>query len=236
MLILKIIRKSCAKGAEEAEGLTVIIDVFRAFSCAPLFFHFGAKRVILKADPEKALAVKRENPEFILVGEINEVPMKGADFGNSPSQIIQKGESYFKDKTVVHRTTAGVTGVSSAYDKADEIILGSFVMAKAIAAYIKRKNPDQVTLVAMGDRAQRKSPEDETCADYLEYLLAGRPYNPVKAFKDIVFQQTAQKFIQGTKEYLPKEDPIFCLQHDLFDFILTAKRLGDQLEVFKQVP
>ncbi|MBW1737303.1 MAG: 2-phosphosulfolactate phosphatase [Deltaproteobacteria bacterium] len=113
---MKIIRKSCAKGAEEAEGLTVIIDVFRAFSCAPLFFHFGAKRVILKADPEKALAVKRENPEFILVGEINEVPMEGADFGNSPSQIIQKGESYFKDKTVVHRTTAGVTGVSSAYD------------------------------------------------------------------------------------------------------------------------
>jgi 2-phosphosulfolactate phosphatase len=236
VLILEIIRKSCARGAEEAEGLTVIIDVFRAFSCAPLFFHFGTKRVILNADPYKALGLKRENPEFILVGEINEVPMKGADLGNSPSQIILKGESYFKDKTVVHRTTAGVTGVSSAYDKADEIILGSFVMAKAVAAHIKNKNPDRVTLVAMGTRAQTKSPEDETCADYLEYLLAGRPYNPVKAFKDIVFQQTAQKFIQGTKKYLPREDPVFCLQHDLFDFVLIAKRLGDQLEVFKQVP
>lgn len=233
---MEIIRKSCARGAEEAEGLTIIIDVFRAFSCAPLFFHFGARRVILNADPEKALGLKRKNPQFILVGEINEVPIKGADLGNSPSQIIKKGKSYFKDKTVIHRTTAGVTGVSSAYDKADEIILGSFVMAKAIAAYIKKKNPDRVTLVAMGERAQRESPEDETCADYLEYLLAGRPYDPVKAFKDIVFQQTAQKFIQGTKKYLPKEDPVFCLQHDLFDFVLTAKRLGDQLEVFKQAP
>ena len=62
---MEIIRKSCARGAEEAEGLTVIIDVFRAFSCAPLFFHFGAERVILNADPDKALALKHENPEFI---------------------------------------------------------------------------------------------------------------------------------------------------------------------------
>jgi 2-phosphosulfolactate phosphatase len=233
---MEIIRKSCARGAEEAEGLTIIIDVFRAFSCAPLFFHFGARRVILNADPEKALGLKRKNPQFILVGEINEVPIEGADLGNSPSQIIKKGKSYFKDKTVIHRTTAGVTGVSSAYDKADEIILGSFVMAKAVAAYIKKKNPDRVTLVAMGERAQRKSPEDETCADYLEYLLAGRPYDPAKAFKDIVFQQTTQKFIQGTKKHLPKEDPVFCLQRDLFHFFLTVKKLGDQLEVFKQNP
>lgn len=233
---MEIIRKSCARGAEEAEGLTVIIDVFRAFSCAPLFFHFGAERVILNADPDKALALKHENPEFILVGEINEVPLEGADLGNSPSHIIQKGEVYFKDKTVIHRTTAGVTGVSSAYNKADEIILGSFVMARAAAVYIRKKNPDRVTLVAMGDRAQTKSPEDETCADYLEHLLAGLPYNPVKAFKDIVFQKTAQKFIQGTKKYLPREDPLFCLQQDLFDFVLTVKRLGDELEIFKQVP
>jgi 2-phosphosulfolactate phosphatase len=236
VLILKIIRKSCARGAEEAEGLTVIIDVFRAFTCAPLFFHFGAQRLILNTDPDKSLGLKRKNPEFILVGEINEVPIKGADLGNSPSHIIQRGKAYFKDKTVVHRTTAGVTGVSSAYDRADEIILGSFVMAKAVADHIIKKGPERVTLVAMGDRAQRKAPEDEICADYLEYLLAGRPYNPVKAFKDIVFQQTAQKFIQGTKKYLPREDPVICLQRDLFDFVLTVKRSGDQLEVFKQNP
>lgn len=232
---MEIIRKSCEQGAKEAEGLTVVIDVFRAFSCAPLFFHFGAKRVILNADPEKALSLKHQNPEFILVGEINEAPIKGGDLGNSPSHIIRKGESYFKDKTVIHRTTAGVTGVSFAYDMADEIVLGSFVMAGTIAAYIKKKGPARVTLVAMGDRAQKKAPEDEICADYLEHLLTGRSYDAVKAFEDIVFQPTAQKFIQGTKKYLPKEDPAFCLQRDLFDFVLIVKKLEDGLEVFKQI-
>ncbi len=230
---MKIIRKSCAEGAQEAEGLTVIIDVFRAFSCAPLFFHFGARRVILEADPEKALGLKREIPHFILVGEVNEVPIEGAELGNSPSHIILKGEPFFKDKTVIHRTTAGVTGVASAFEKTDQVILGSFVMAKAIAEYIKDKRPDQVTLVAMGERAQKKAPEDEACADYLEYLLSGRRYDPIKAFKDIVFHPSAQKFIQRTKEYLPREDPIFCLQRDLFDFVLTARMDQDLITVHK---
>jgi len=231
---MKIIRKSCARGAEEVKGITVIIDVFRAFSCEPLFFHFGAKRVILEANPEKALAIKAQNPDFILVGEVNEVPIDGAELGNSPSHIILRGESYFRDRTVIHRTTAGVTGASAAFEKADEVILGSFVMAKAVATYIKSKNPNHVTLLAMGERAERKAPEDEACADYLEHLLAGTAYDPVRAFKDIVFQQTARKFIMGAKDYLPREDPIFCLQQDLFDFVLAVGRVGDQLEVFQQ--
>ncbi|MCP4669320.1 MAG: 2-phosphosulfolactate phosphatase, partial [Deltaproteobacteria bacterium] len=121
---MKIIRKSCAQGAQEAEGLTVIIDVFRAFSCAPLFFHFGARRVILEASPEKALGRKREHPDFILVGEVNEAPMEGAELGNSPSHIILKGEAFFRGRTVIHRTTAGVTGVASALEKTDHVILG----------------------------------------------------------------------------------------------------------------
>jgi 2-phosphosulfolactate phosphatase len=231
---MKIIRKSCAKGAEEVEGLVVVIDVFRAFSCGPLFFHFGARRVILEADPEKALELTRENPGFILVGEVDEVPLEGSEVGNSPSHIVLKGEPYFRDKTVIHRTTSGVTGVSSAYDKAEEIILGSFVMARAVAAYIKSQNPSIVTLLAMGARAQKKAAEDEACADYLEHLLTGIPYDPVKVFKDIVFQRTAQNFIQGSKEYLPKEDPVFCLQRDLFDFVLTVKSVRNRLEVFKK--
>ena len=228
---MRVLRRSCARGAEEAEGLAVIIDVFRAFSCEPLFFHFGAGRVIMEADPERAVALKRENSGFILVGEVNEVPIEGADLGNSPTHIIQKGASYFRNKTVIHRTTAGVTGATAAFKRVDELVLGSFVTAKAIAEYIEKRKPDLVTLVAMGERAERPAPEDEACADYLEHLLTGKAYDPVQIFNDVVLQPTAQKFISGAKEYLPREDPIFCLQRDLFDFVLKVKREGDRLEV-----
>ena len=230
---MKVIRKSLARGAKEAGGLVVIIDVFRAFSCEPFFFHFGVQKVILEADPDKAIHLKKQHPEFILVGEVDEVPLEGADMGNSPSKIVLKGEAYFKEKIVVHRTTAGVTGVSAALGEADEVLLGSFLMAKAIAGYVRGKRPGLVTLVAMGDRAKARAPEDEACADYLEHLLTGKPYDPIGALKEMIFQPTAQKFILKEKEYLPREDPIFCLQKDLFDFVLRVKREDDHMVVFK---
>jgi 2-phosphosulfolactate phosphatase len=230
---MRVIRTSCAQGARDAAGSVVIIDVFRAFSCEPLFFRFGAAGVILEADPSRAAAMKRDHPEFVLVGEVNEVPLEEADLGNSPSEILLKGESFFRDKTVIHRTTAGVTGAAEALERADEVILGSFMTAKAVAAYIKEKNPPLVTLVAMGDRAEREAPEDEACADYMEHLLTGTPYDPLSSLRDVVFQPTAQKFIKGVKPYLPREDPLFCLQRDLFDFVLLARKQEELIVVFK---
>jgi 2-phosphosulfolactate phosphatase len=230
---MEVVRKSCAYGAKEASGLTVIIDVFRAFSCEPLFFHFGATKVVLESDPERAMWLKKQHPEIVLVGEVNEVPLENADLGNSPSEIILKGEAGFNGKAVVHRTTAGVTGAATVLEKAEEVILGSFMTAKAIAAYVLRRKPAFVTLLAMGERAQKKAPEDEACADYIEHLLSGKPYDPIRSLRDAVFQPTAQKFIKGAKKYLPREDPIFCLQRDLFDFVLIAKKKRDELVVIK---
>jgi 2-phosphosulfolactate phosphatase len=230
---MRLIRTCCAQGAREASGLAVIIDVFRAFSCEPLLFHLGAARVILEADPSRAVAMKRDHPEVVLVGEVNEIPLEGADLGNSPSEILLKGKRFFRNKTVIHRTTAGVTGAAAALSHTDAVILASFMTAKAVAAYIKKKNPSIVTLVAMGDRAEKKAPEDEACADYLEHLLTGRPYDPVSSLRDIVFQPTAQKFIAGAKPYLPREDPLFCLQRDLFDFVLLARKEDGLLVVVK---
>jgi 2-phosphosulfolactate phosphatase len=124
-----------------------------------------------------------------------------------------------------------VIGVAAAFETAQEILLGSFVVARALASYIKAREPELVTLVAMGERALHPSPEDEVCADYLTHLLTGNPYDPVEALRAIVFQPTAQRFIQGIQPYLPREDPIFCLQRDLFDMVLTVRREGDRLFV-----
>ncbi len=235
-MIMRVTRTCCLHGAREASGLAVIIDVFRAFSCQPLLFHFGAGKVILEDDPFKARGLKREHPEYVLIGEVNEVPIEGSDLGNSPSEIILRGETFFKGKTIVHRTTAGVTGAVAALENADEVLLGSFMTAKSLAAYINRKQPAHVTLVAMGERGERKAPEDEACADYLEHLLFQKPFDPVQSLKEMVFQPTAQKFITGLKPYLPREDPLFCLQRDLFDFVLSVKREGSLLTVVKVDP
>jgi 2-phosphosulfolactate phosphatase len=224
---MEIRRLSCAQGAEAARGLAVVIDVFRAFTCEPLMVHLGAARILLDADIERCLA---RRGEAVLVGERDEVPIEGFDLTNSPYLILQRGHSMFARKTVVHRTTAGVTGALTALQGADEVLLASFVNAGATAACILARQPEVVSIVAMGIRGLERAPEDERCGDLIEHMLGGRPFDPVAALAEILGHETAQKFLRGDKPYLPKEDPALCLQCDLFDFALRAEARDGGIE------
>src|SRR4030065_982955 len=88
-------------GAKLSRGLTVIIDVFRAFSLACYLFDRGIEKIIPVGKAEDAFRLKESNPEFILIGERNSRKIKGFDFGNSP---FQTREFDFRGKTVVHTT------------------------------------------------------------------------------------------------------------------------------------
>lgn len=79
----------------------------------------------------------------------------------------------------------------------------------------------------MGIQSMEKAPEDEFCGDYIESLLTGKNYNHIKAVYDILIHETARKFLRGDKPYLPEEDPAICLQRDIFDFALAARRKGN---------
>lgn len=221
---MRIKRLSLRKGSRAAEGLAVIIDVFRAFSCEPLMFHYGAREVVLEGDVRKCLAMRSG---AVLVGERDGLPIRGFDLTNSPYLIIKKGRSFFHRKKVIHRTTSGVTGALAALEKCDEVLLASFLTARATADYIRSKAPETVSIVAMGTRAVLKAPEDEFCGDYIQSLLTGEPYDHVKAVREILGHENARKFLRGDKSYYPREDPVICLQRDLFDFTLRAERKGD---------
>jgi len=224
---------SLLDGAQKAEGTAVVVDVFRAFTCTPLMFSLGIKRSILVATPEEALALKRHDPKLILVGESGGVPIKGFDLGNSPSQILRQETGFFRDKIVVQRTSAGVQGALAALDVAAEVLLGSYPLCAAIARYISARSPDRVSIVAMGVQLKEKAPEDEWCARYLAHLLGAADYNHNEALRDILFQETAQKFLRADKPHFPPEDPILCLQRDIYDFTLGVVREADLVFVRK---
>ncbi len=230
---MKIVRESLVEGAKRAHGVAIIIDVFRAFTVTPLFFHLGAQKVILVDHPEKAFSIKSKYKDIILAGEMDEQLIPGFDLGNSPSELILKSPGCLKGKLVVQRTTAGVNGVIKAVSQAEVAILGSYVIAKAISRHILSQNPlpEVVTLVAMGRRGVSRAPEDEGCADYLEHLLTGSHYDHLETLRRIIFDESAQKFLRGDKMYLPREDPLLCLQRDLFDFVLIAGKEKNQVTV-----
>jgi len=109
-------------GAKQARGLTVIIDVFRAFSTACYVFGNGAKKIIPLGDIDIAHKLKKENPNFLLIGERFGKKPEGFDYGNSPTQIENVD---FTDKTIIQTTSAGTQGIANATN-ADEIITGGF--------------------------------------------------------------------------------------------------------------
>jgi len=227
---MKIARLSLMEGLKQARGITVVIDVFRAFTCEPLMYRVGARQIYIEADIGKC---RKMRGDAVLVGEENELPIEGFDLTNSPSLILKRGRTLFEGRDVIHRTSAGVTGAVEAMKLSDEVLLASFVNAKATAEYILSKNPEIVSIAAMGIRALKKAPEDEFCGDYIESLLSGTPYDHTRAVIDTLLHETAQNFLRGDKDYMPKEDPAICLQRDLFDFALKAEWDGERIAVRK---
>lgn len=234
---MQIVRLSLAEGAAAARGIAVVIDVFRAFTCEPLLYACGARRIVLEGDVGRCLAWKdATGAGAVLVGEHNELPIDGFDLTNSPYLILRNGPAMFEGRTVVHRTTSGVTGALAALGGAERVYLGSYLTARATAAVIRAERPAVVSIVAMGIRSTAPAPEDERCGDYIASLLDGSPYDHLAAVTEIVGHETAQKFLRGDKAYLPKEDPLLCLQRDLFDFALEARAGADGVEAVRVYP
>jgi 2-phosphosulfolactate phosphatase len=231
---VQVLRSSLLEGARSVRGIAVVVDVFRAFSCTPLLLSLGVRHSYLVATPEEALALKAGDPGLVLIGEVGGVPVEGFDLGNSPSQILGRGTEFFSGKAVVQRTSAGVQGALAALEAADEVLLGSFMVARATADYLQARRPETVSLVAMGVQLKAKAPEDEWCVAYLAHLLNGSAYDHNQALREIIFQETTQKFLRRDQAHFPAEDPILCLQRDIYDFALRVTREGDRVMVRRE--
>lgn len=220
MMDIKILQ--LLEGAKEAEGLTVIIDVFRAFSTACYAFANGTTKIYPVGDLELAYSLKEKNPEFLLIGERDEKKPKGFNFGNSPSQLMGAD---LKNKIIAHTTSSGTQGIANATN-ADEIITGSFVNAGAIINYIGQQKLQQVSLVCMGYACQYPTDEDTLFAEYIKNELEGKPNDFRRMVKIMRDGSGARFFIPKNQEWAPAIDFDLCLNLNLFDFVLKVENEG----------
>ena len=199
------------EGAREATGHAVIVDVFRAFTTAAFCVAAGAREIVLVADHEQALALKRDDPSLFLTGEIDGRPIPGFDVGNSPSAIEHLD---LTGRRVIQRTSSGTQGVVAA-TAARAVVLGSFVVAKATVRYLQHV-ADDVTIVAMGAAAREESEEDEQCALYLASSLRGSPPEG----HGVVLRTPRDAW----PDWFPRRDAELALEIDSFDFALPVAR------------
>jgi len=219
------------EGAKQTRGLTVIIDVFRAFSTACYVIRNGAREIIPLGEVDLAYRLKEENPGYVLMGERQGEKLPGFDYGNSPADIQDVD---FCGKTVIQTTSAGTQGFANAKD-ADELISGSFVNAEAIVSYIKKKAPGTVSLVCMGTWAVAPNDEDTSCAEYIAARLNDQKVDKKEIYRRLKESKTARIFFDPAVTWAPEADFDLCLNIGLCDFVLKAEKVEHDLLALKPV-
>lgn len=203
------------KNANNAIGLTVVIDVFRAFTTACFVANNGAEKIIPIADINAAYNLKRDNPSYILMGEREGVRPQGFDYGNSPAEIESV---HFKNKTIIHTTTTGTQAIIGAKN-AKEIITGSFVNAGAVINYISKRKPNYVSLLCAHDMDEET--EDAMFAKFVRDYLEGTPMD-FKAIKNYLEHHPRSKWYIDNSPVL-KKDFYLCLDLNRFHFVLKVE-------------
>lgn len=220
------------EGAKQATGLTVIIDVFRAFTVETYLMRNNAQRIIPVGDVQIALDYKKDHPDALLCGERKGIIIDGFDFGNCPTDLEHVD---LTGKTVVHTTSAGTQGIANAAN-ADEIISGSLVNASAVAEYIKQKNPKDVSLVCMGLNSLRQTEEDNLCAEYIKSLLEGKPLADIYEQMEDLKNTSGAKFFDPERQHIfPQRDFELCTKLNSVPFVLRLKKSPDGLDYMERV-
>lgn len=208
-----------------ANGLVVVIDVLRAFTTAAMAFARGAEEIVLVSTVEEAFKLRSRYPDYLLIGEVDGLPIEGFDLPNSPSTIYNLNLS---SKRLVQRTTAGTQGVVRATG-AGKLLAASLCVAAATCEYIKRLNPSSITFIETGVRDTVTGEEDVACADYIAGLLDSRPPPLDTIERRVRNSRAAQKFVGDDNSVFPRADLEQALRVDCFDFAMEAQPQHGQL-------
>ena len=211
---------SLYRGAQEARGTVVIIDVFRAFTTDAVAFSKGAEKIVLVAEVEEALKLREQGVGDICMGEVDGIRPAGFDLGNSPYEML---DADVAGKSLIQSTRAGTVGMSAAVN-ASQIYAGSLVLAASTVKAVLDDAPDLVTIVAMGAEARVHTDEDEQCAFYMRNLLQGRKpdHDAVRAL--VLAGAEAQKYADPEQPQFHPEDRDMALQIDSVDFAIKVGR------------
>lgn len=215
--------KKLLTGAKQAKGLVVMIDTFRASNTILSCFGSGAKSILPVLEVDEALKLKSKYPEHLVFGEELGIKPQGFDYNSSP---VQAKKLNLTGKDLILRTSAGSQGIVNA-KQADEILIGSFANASAIIHYIKNKNSELVSLVAIGTSGREPAIEDDVVAEYLKEKLEGGNID----FLPLIDQMMEGDGAKRLKRLGQEDDLQLCLKLDLYDFVPRVNLKSGRIEV-----
>jgi 2-phosphosulfolactate phosphatase len=221
---VEVFLTSAVLGEDDIKDRTVVvIDVLRACSTIATALNNGARSVVPVVDMAQAgkIASNMDQQSFLLGGERGGEKIEGYHLGNSP---LEYAREVVKDKTIIFNTTNGTGAVSHAR-LANHLLIGSFLNARRVVAFIREAGLD-VTIICAGWK-NRVSLEDTLCAGMMLYQLwEGREPGFVSDTAHIAFAQYSHdqhmletairrcNHAQRLTKQGHEEDIDYCLQID----------------------
>lgn len=123
--------------------VAVVVDILRATSCMTTALAHGVKEIV----PVESLdeCVEYGNKGFLTAAERNGQKVEGFNFGNSPYSYMDEN---LKGKSIAVTTTNGTRAIQLAKDRADEVVIGSFLNLDAVADYVLNADKDVIVVCA----------------------------------------------------------------------------------------
>jgi 2-phosphosulfolactate phosphatase len=202
-------------------NITIVIDVIRAFTVAHYAFLQGISRILLAETMEQAFRLKKENPEYLLAGEVEGVAIKGFDLDNSPYHIQQKS---LEGKTLVQKTTNGVRATLSCLSS-EHIFVTGFSNARKTAAFVRNRILDEKEEVVNIIASHPYGDDDLACAEYIKSIL--KDSNSISAqevTERIKYAHVAEKFFDENNRAFLREDVFHCIKELNTNFVMKVNK------------
>ncbi|MBY7143175.1 2-phosphosulfolactate phosphatase [Virgibacillus sp. NKC19-3] len=205
-----------------AADVTIVIDVIRAFTVAHYAFIQGVRRIFLAESVEQAVQMKRENPEYLLAGEVDGLPITGFDLDNSPYHIQQKN---LLGKTLVQKTTNGVRATLNCLSS-DHVFVTGLTNARQTANFVRETANEEKEKTVHIIASHPSGDDDLACAAYIKSIIENTSdsISLLEVKKRIKHAHVAKKFFDtGNKAFMP-EDIASCIKELNTDFVMKVKK------------
>jgi len=193
----------------------VVIDVLRATSTIAQALSVGYRRVLCVAELEQARTLRAELSDSIVGGERDAIRIEGFDVGASPREFLESGA-----ETLILSTTNGTRTIVTAAERCDEVLLGSLLNLKAVAAAARGRGED-VAILCAGYKGAFAL-DDAYCAGRVVQLLDGERTDAAVAAAVIADAYPSALEGLNARTYGPpglEEDIAFCARESVLEVV-----------------
>lgn len=220
--------------------IVVVIDMLRATSVITTALANGAKQVFPILTIEEAFNKKEEllslGEQVLLGGERKAVRIEGFDFSNSPLEYTKEK---VREKTIILSTTNGTRAINLSL-KAEEIIIGAIINAKAVALELKKINKD-VVFVNAGTNGEF-SMDDFICAGYMISLLcedSSNDLSDIAKTAKYIYENNNNliDYIKGARHYNVLktlnliDDLEYCCKKDILNVVPKVDKIYKNIRI-----